>query len=123
MVFFGFVGAAVLLIFLFILKSQWVFFISIICLGFVIGPVWPMVLSTGISAFPEQSGAVGGILYAGGGAGGIFMPLVFGVVAGNTGFYSGFLFMAFIALAGFLVMMIGGRSIERPGSGIGNSSM
>jgi fucose permease len=102
----GFLVSAFLLLVLFLFKNQWVFFCAIISLGFMMGPVWPMVLSIGISAFQEKSGTVGGILYAGGGFGGIITPLIFGAIAENAGFYAGFLFLAFMAVIGFLLMKL-----------------
>jgi fucose permease len=109
----GYLSAAALLIVLFVIKNQWVFFGSVLGLGFVMGPVWPMVLSTGISAFQEKSGAVGGILYAGGGFGGILTPLIFGAIAESYGFYSGFLLLAAVSASGFLVLKIWGK--RKPG--------
>ena len=100
----GFTVAAVLLMLLFTFRIQWVFFYSILCLGFAIGPIWPTLMGIGMSAFPKQSGAVGGILYSGGGVGGIIMPLAFGAMAEYAGFYSGFLLMAFIAVLGSLAI-------------------
>jgi fucose permease len=105
----GYISAAALLIILFVIKNQWVFFGSVLGLGFVMGPVWPMVLSTGISAFQEKSGAVGGILYAGGGFGGILTPLIFGAIAESHGFYSGFLLLAAVSVSGFLVLKMWGK--------------
>jgi fucose permease len=113
MVLLGFLVSAFLLFILFLFKNQWVFFCAIISLGFMMGPVWPMVLSTGISAFQEKSGIVGGILYAGGGVGGIVTPLIFSAIAENAGFYAGFLLLAFIALIGFLLMKLQGRKEKR----------
>jgi fucose permease len=73
------------------------------------GPVWAMVLSTGISAFQKKSGAIGGLLYAGGAIGGMTIPILFGFFAERAGFYAGFLLLAFIALSGFLSMKIWGK--------------
>jgi fucose permease len=72
-----------------------------------------MVFSIGISAFQEKSGTVGGILYAGGGAGGIITPLIFGAIAENAGFYAGFLFLAFMAVIGFLLMKLRGKTAQQ----------
>ncbi|MDR0718271.1 MAG: MFS transporter [Treponema sp.] len=110
MVLLGFSVSVFLLFVLFFFKNQWVFFCAVLSLGFMMGPVWPMVLSTGISAFQEKSGTVGGILYAGGGVGGIVTPLIFSAIAENAGFYAGFLFLAFIAALGFLSMKLWGKT-------------
>jgi fucose permease len=109
MVLWGFSASAILLFALFLFRNQWMFFGSVVCLGFMMGPVWGMVLSTGMSAFQEKSGAIGGILYAGGGFGGIITPIIFGAIAEKAGFYTGFLLLAFIAAAGFLAMKFRGR--------------
>jgi fucose permease len=110
MVLLGFSASVVILIILFLFKNQWMFFVSVILLGFMMGPIWPMVISTGMSAFQEKSGTVGGILYSGGGVGGIVTPLIFSVIAGSAGFYAAFLFLIFIAAAGFIVMKFWGRA-------------
>ncbi|MDR2619450.1 MAG: MFS transporter [Treponema sp.] len=110
MVLLGFSTSAILLFILFLFRNQWMFFGSVLCLGFMMGPVWGMVLSTGMSAFQEKSGAVGGILYAGGGFGGIITPVIFGAVAEKAGFYTGFLLLAFTAAAGFVAMKCRGRN-------------
>jgi dipeptide/tripeptide permease len=57
---------------------------------------------------------VGGILYAGGGVGGIVTPLIFSAIAENAGFYAGFLFLAFIAALGFLSMKLWGKTPQVP---------
>jgi fucose permease len=114
MVLLGFSVSVFLLFVLFFFKNQWVFFCAVLSLGFMMGPVWPMVLSTGISAFQEKSGTVGGVLYAGGGVGGIVTPLIFSAIAEHAGFYAGFLFLAFIAALGFLSMKLWGKTPQTP---------
>ncbi|MDR3144747.1 MAG: MFS transporter [Treponema sp.] len=109
MILLGYAASAAVLLLLFLVKNQWIFLGAVIVQGFMMGPVWPMVLSTGMSAFQEKSGALGGILYAGGGFGGMVTPVLFGVIAEACGFYAGFLLLAFIAAAGFIVMKIWGE--------------
>jgi fucose permease len=100
----GFTASTVLLLILFFIKSQMVFVIMTVCLGFALGPVWPMILSMGMAAFPEKSGALGGVLYSSGGVSGIVTPLLFGAIAGARGFYAGFMFLVFVSAAGLLAM-------------------
>ena len=62
---------------------------------FKLVPVW----------FPENVGAVTGVVGAAGGLGGFFPPLVMGVVKSATGGYAlGFALMAFVALGCLLVL-------------------
>jgi NNP family nitrate/nitrite transporter-like MFS transporter len=62
---------------------------------FKLVPVW----------FPENVGAVTGVVGAAGGLGGFFPPLVMGVVKSATGGYAlGFLLMALVALACLIVL-------------------
>jgi MFS family permease len=100
----GFTASTVLLLILVFMKSQLIFVIMTVCLGFALGPVWPMILSMGMSAFPEKSGTLGGVLYSSGGIGGIITPLLFGAIAGASGFYAGFMFLIFVSAAGLAAM-------------------
>jgi NNP family nitrate/nitrite transporter-like MFS transporter len=62
---------------------------------FKLVPVW----------FPENVGAVTGVVGAAGGLGGFFPPLVMGVVNSATGGYAlGFVLMALVALACLVVL-------------------
>ncbi|MDR0719099.1 MAG: MFS transporter [Treponema sp.] len=100
----GFMASTVLLLILFFMKSQLIFVTITVCLGFALGPVWPMILSMGMSAFPEKSGTFGGVLYSSGGVSGIITPLLFGAIAGANGFYAAFMFLAFVSAGGLLAM-------------------
>jgi NNP family nitrate/nitrite transporter-like MFS transporter len=65
--------------------------------------------------FPDNVGAVTGVVGAAGGLGGFFPPLVMGVVKSATGGYAlGFVLMGLVALACLVVL----RAIERPAAAV-----
>jgi NNP family nitrate/nitrite transporter-like MFS transporter len=71
-----------------------------VALGLGTGAVFKLVAHW----FPGEVGAVTGVVGAAGGLGGFFPPLVMGVVKSATGSYTiGFLLMAAVAAAAFLV--------------------
>jgi NNP family nitrate/nitrite transporter-like MFS transporter len=68
---------------------------------FKLVPVW----------FPDNVGAVTGVVGAAGGLGGFFPPLVMGAVKSATGGYAlGFVLMAVVALASLILL----RSLRAP---------
>ena len=70
--------------------------------GLGVGPVFPLLMSRGTREFPEQSGAVTGILFAGISLGGMVFPLAVGALAQNVGIARSYWFCA-AAAAGLLV--------------------
>ncbi|MCX7030021.1 MAG: MFS transporter, partial [Spirochaetes bacterium] len=69
--------------------------------GLGVGPVFPLLMARGSREFPEQSGAVTGILYAGVSLGGMVFPLLVGALAGTVGIAQSYWFCA--AAAGGLL--------------------
>ena len=53
--------------------------------GLGVGPVFPLLMARGTREFPEQSGAVSGILHAGIALVGMVFPLLVGALAGGSG--------------------------------------
>jgi MFS family permease len=90
--------------------------------GLGVGPVFPLLMARGTHEFPEQSGAVSGILYAGVSLGGMAFPLVVGALAGNFGIVRSYWFCA-AAAAGLLVAALAMRARHgaagAPGIGAG----
>ena len=70
--------------------------------GLGVGPVFPLLMARGTREFPEQSGAVTGILFAGISLGGMVFPLLIGAVAGVVGIARSYWFCA--AAAGALLV-------------------
>jgi FHS family glucose/mannose:H+ symporter-like MFS transporter len=70
--------------------------------GLGVGPVFPLLMARGTREFPEQSGAVSGILYAGIALGGMAFPLLVGALAGKFGIARSYWFCA--AAAGGLLI-------------------
>ncbi len=78
--------------------------------GLGIGPVFPLLMARGTREFPEQSGAVSGVLYAGIALGGMVFPLLVGAFAQSVGIARSYWFCAAAIaglLAGALVMRAG----------------
>lgn len=124
MVSLGFAGGAIFLLLFLFIKNQWLVLCIYTALGFLMGPVWPMIMGIGMSAYQEKSGMVGGILYASGGAGGMISPILIGFVAGHSGgklllsgglspgsgFYRGFILLSLFSFSALLVMQIWGKT-------------
>nr|MBA2348468.1 MFS transporter [Solirubrobacterales bacterium] len=73
-----------------------------VALGLGTGAVFKLVAKW----FPEQVGAVTGVVGAAGGLGGFFPPLVMGAVYAKTDSYTiGFLLLALVAVAAFVVAL------------------
>jgi MFS family permease len=70
--------------------------------GLGVGPVFPLLMARGTREFPEQSGAVRGILYAGVSLGGMAFPFLVGTIAGKVGIALSYWFCA--AAAGVLLL-------------------
>ncbi len=80
--------------------------------GLGVGPVFPLLMARGTREFPEQSGAVSGILYAGIALGGMVFPLLVGAIAQSVGIARSYWFCA-AAVAGLLA----GAMVARTGRG------
>jgi MFS family permease len=65
--------------------------------GLGVGPVFPLLMARGSREFPEQSGAVSGILYAGVSLGGMAFPLLVGALAQAVGIARSYWFCAAVA--------------------------
>ena len=87
---------------------------------------WPSSLGLGTGAvfklvpewFPDQVGAVTGVVGAAGGLGGFFPPLVMALVKSATGAYAlGFVLMAAVAAIALIVLRSVGRSSPAPVGG------
>ncbi|MCL5734044.1 MAG: MFS transporter, partial [Actinobacteria bacterium] len=63
-------------------------FVSVLALGFCLGPVWPTIMSRAASAHPKQAGTVMGIVAASGCIGGGIFPSVIGYAAVSVGMRS-----------------------------------
>jgi fucose permease len=109
MVLLGFAAAFVLFTLMFFCRLQWVAMGIFISLGMVMGPVWPMIIGIGTSSYQTRSGTVASILAAAGGLGGASIPVLIGIAAEQTGFYSVFCLLAAVAALGFLVMWFRGK--------------
>jgi NNP family nitrate/nitrite transporter-like MFS transporter len=73
-----------------------------VALGLGTGAVFKLVAEW----FPEEVGAVTGVVGAAGGLGGFFPPLVMALVKGLTGSYTlGFVLLALVAVACLVVLM------------------
>jgi MFS family permease len=73
--------------------------------GLGVGPVFPLLMDRGTREFPEQSGAVTGVLFAGISLGGMVFPLLIGAIAGLVGIARSYWFCAaaaFVLLVGAL---------------------
>ena len=83
--------------------------------GLGVGPVFPLLMVRGTREFPEQSGAVSGILYAGIALGGMVFPLLVGSLAQSVGIARSYWFCAAAAvglLAGALTMRAGAGRVQ-----------
>lgn len=86
-----------------------------LCLGLGTGAVFKLVPEW----FPDEVGAVTGVVGAAGGLGGFFPPVVMGLVKDSTGGYGlGFVLMAVVAGLALIVLMASGRkTVRAPVSG------
>jgi MFS family permease len=76
--------------------------------GLGVGPVFPLLMARGSREFPEQSGAVTGVLYGSMSLGGVVFPFLVGAIAQGTGIARSYYFCAAVA-AGLLVAAAIGR--------------
>jgi MFS family permease len=79
--------------------------------GLGVGPVFPLLMARGTHEFPEQSGAVSGILYAGISLGGMAFPLLVGALAQDVGIARSYWFCAAVAAGRAEVSAAQGREI------------
>ncbi|OHD74387.1 MAG: hypothetical protein A2177_15105, partial [Spirochaetes bacterium RBG_13_68_11] len=93
--------------------------------GLGVGPVFPLLMARGSREFPEQSGAVSGVLYAGISLGGMAFPLLVGAIAGKVGIALSYWFCAAAAgalLVTALVARAGTRRAEAPAAPMARGS-
>jgi fucose permease len=76
--------------------------LAILAYGLGGAPVFPMLMASGTSAFPERPGAVSGVLFASVSLGGMVFPIVLGAVASAIGIRRSYLLVGLI-LAGILL--------------------
>jgi MFS transporter, FHS family, glucose/mannose:H+ symporter len=86
--------------------------------GLGVGPTFPLMLARGSREFPEQSGAVTGVLFAGMSLGGMVFPLLVGLLAARFGIARSYWFCA-VAVAGLLVAGLAMRDDARRAAGPG----
>jgi fucose permease len=83
--------------------------------GLGVGPVFPLLMARGTREFPDQSGAVTGVLFAGVSLGGMVFPLAVGALAQNVGIARSYWFCT-AATAGLLVAALASQGIEKGGN-------
>jgi fucose permease len=81
--------------------------------GFGIGPLFPLLLARGAKEFPEQTGAVTGILFAGMSLGGMVFPLLLGVLAARVGIARSYWLSAALACG---LLIVAAAMNRTPGS-------
>ncbi len=74
--------------------------------GLGVGPVFPLLMARGSREYPEQSGAVSGLLFGSLSLGGMVFPLVIGALASRVGLRGSFFFPAALAAALLVVMVL-----------------
>jgi fucose permease len=109
MILLGFSLSAIVFIVIIFLKHEHLLLALFAVLGAMMGPVWPMILGTGTSAYQERSGTIASILTAAGGFGGAIIPMIIGFATEKTGLLSGFLLLAGISFMGFVFMKTWGK--------------
>jgi FSR family fosmidomycin resistance protein-like MFS transporter len=72
--------------------------------GLGIGPLFPLMMAKGAELYPEQPGAVTGILFASMSLGGMVFPLLLGRLAETVGIANSYLFSA-VVLVGIFVSL------------------
>jgi MFS family permease len=101
----GWLGLALTAILAFILVPS-LTFKALLCVvyGFGIGPVFPLLIARGTSEFPQQAGAVTGVLYGALALGGMVFPLLVGSIAAHGGIARSYFLCA--AVVGALLIAI-----------------
>jgi fucose permease len=105
----GFSVSVLFLVLLMIARNQWVSLTLFGILGFIMGPVWPMIVGMGAKNFPERSGTAVGFLTASGGLGGIFTPPLIGLISEYQGIHAGFAVLGLFAAAAFFALRFWGK--------------
>ncbi len=73
-------------------------FLFIVLYGFGLSPMFPLLMSYGTEAVPENPGVVTGLLFASLSFGGIVFPLLIGIIAMKVGLQSAFLFILLLLI-------------------------
>lgn len=71
-------------------------------LGGCLGPVWPILMSTGAETDRKNAGFLTGILSVGGGCGAVLLPILLGYSVDHWGIRGGFLAMCVLSVCGAL---------------------
>jgi MFS family permease len=103
---FGFLSSSVLFVLLLLIKHPGFQLGIFVSLGAMMGSIWPMLVGISASSYRYNSGTAASIVISSGGLGGTFAPVVIGFVTEKSGLYSGFLLLALLSLAGFLIMIL-----------------
>ena len=69
-------------------------------LGGCLGPVWPILMSTGAEIDPENGGFLTGILSVGCGCGAVLLPILLGYSVDHWGIRNGFLVLGILSVCG-----------------------
>jgi DHA1 family inner membrane transport protein len=80
--------------------------------GLGVGPVFPLLMARGSREFPEQPGAVTGVLFGSMSLGGMVFPLLVGSIAAGIGIARTYWFCAVVA-CGLLVAALAGQRVAR----------
>lgn len=84
--------------------------------GLGVGPVFPLLMARGSREFPDQSGAVTGVLFGGMSLGGMVFPLLMGSIAAGIGIARTYWFCAVVAFGLLAAVLLAGRppATEQP---------
>ncbi len=113
----SFGASAALIVLLAVLRLPLLSLIVCGLIGFVFGPVWPLLIDLAAKQFPHNSGGAIGLMSAGCGLGGIAFPAVIGFLADHTDLRLSFLLLSLTALAaGSLCLVMTTREKRRQAS-------
>jgi fucose permease len=107
----GFLSSSVLFIILLLIRHPVVQLGIFICLGIMMGSIWPMIVGISTSSYQYNSGAAASIVTSSGGLGGTLAPILIGFVTEKSGLYGGFLLLAFLSFIGFCMIKRWGTRI------------
>ncbi len=98
--------AAVVLVFLAISTNAPLALALCIVVGFLYGPIWPMLVAQAAKRFTASSGTVTSIMMIGGGAGGALVPVLMGLVADNADLRWSMGLLVVLAVVAFFCCML-----------------
>ncbi len=81
---------------------------AVMCLvyGLAVGPLFPLTMARGAGVFPEQPGAVTGVMFAALSLGGMVFPFLLGFLAENFGIAGSYLFSVFAGLVMLIIISL-----------------